>query len=157
TTAAKAVFAVHGGYAAPCDLARSRQWGVFAAPGRLDVLDVTTGKCLGRCRARGLPASCEVVRLSLDARRLLVVAKRNAASGRQLYTGWVWDLGKGTAEQFPWTEASVYFKDLQGAGWVSPDQFVLGNDGPVLFDLKTRAQVTGLSSMARSGLYAKGP
>src|SRR5262249_42278736 len=30
TTAARAVFAVHGGYAAPCDLARSRQWGVFA-------------------------------------------------------------------------------------------------------------------------------
>jgi hypothetical protein len=154
--AARAVFAVHGGYVGPCELTRGRQWGVFAAPGRLDVLDVLTGQCLGRCRAKGLPAKCETVRLSPDARRLLAVAKGDTVSPGHRYTGWVWDLDTGAAEQFPWTEVKHWVKELHGVGWVSPDQFILGNEGPALFDLKAKAQVTGVASFANRGLHADG-
>src|SRR5262249_8583556 len=154
---AQAVFAVRGGYATPCELARSRRWGVFAAPGRIDLIDVTTGKCLGRCRAKGLPARCDVVRLSPDTRRLLVVARRHAVSADRLSSGWVWDLTTGAAEQFPWGDPGANVKVLQGVGWIGPEQFVLGTEGPFLFDLKAKAQVTVMASLARLGLRRDGP
>ena len=68
--AAKAVFEVDGGYAAPVAWAPGRAWlAASTTAGHVDLVDAATGKCLGRCAA-GVPGRVTDLVVAPDAARL---------------------------------------------------------------------------------------
>src|SRR5262245_33528632 len=72
---AKALYEIDGGYSGPVDATPGRNWLALAADKHVDLIDVATGKCLGRCTADvpGSVAEISDVLASPDGARLAAV------------------------------------------------------------------------------------
>jgi hypothetical protein len=73
----KAAFEVDGGYTHVGEVAPDSQWVVLWTGKHADVLDASTGKCLGRCQAGGFDGRLQAFTLSPDGKHLAAA-----------FTGW---------------------------------------------------------------------
>jgi hypothetical protein len=144
---AKAVWETDGGYRPPVEMARGGRWAAFHAGTHVDLVDAATGRCLGRCRAREDIASPRAFSLSPDARRLIVMTKkdpytRSPDGAYEFYSGTVWDLATGAAESFPFgTRLANQFNDLHDARWIDPEHFAAFMTGLSVYDVRAKAMV----------------
>jgi hypothetical protein len=145
--AAKALWEVSGGYRLPSELARGSKWGAFHAGSHVDLIDTTSGQCLGRCRVQQSIADPVALSLSPDARRLLVVTKRpqftrSLDGAYEFYSGTLWDLTTGAAQAVPFgTTVANKFNDMHSVGWITPDHFIGFFLGLDVYDIRAKGMV----------------
>jgi hypothetical protein len=149
--AGKAVWEVEGGYAAPAELAPGRGWLAVSAGTYVDLIETTSGRCLGRCRTGGVDGTIRDVAVSPDGKRLAAVYPGAPARRKELFTAVVWDLTSGKAERVPFGTGS--FALLH---WGGPEQLVACSDRCELFDLRARDRV-GTYSMPKNYDRPLGP
>jgi hypothetical protein len=130
--AAKAVFEVAGGYAAPAASPPGGAWLAVAAGDHVDLLDSATGACLGRCRAGGAEEAVRDLALSGDARRLAVVFAGADPKAGPLKAQ-LWDLAAGRAELLTFGKGPYVT-----ACWPSPEHLVTVSGEQVLYDQVAR-------------------
>jgi hypothetical protein len=133
---ARAEFEVAGGYTAPVALAGDRTWLALAAGDYVDLLDNSTGACLGRCRAGGVNGAARDIALSPDGRRLAAVFSASDDPKTPKWIAQLWDLNQGQTEVLT-LGAGPY----QTACWVGPDHLAAFTNEFSLYDLSVRERV----------------
>jgi hypothetical protein len=131
--AARAVFEVAGGYAAPVAVAPGREWLAVAAGDHVDLLDSDSGKCLGRCRAGGVRGAVKDLILSKDSRRLAVIFPGPGDPKGGKLTAQLWDLDSGRADVL-----SFGSEPYVTACWAGPEHFATFTASNALYDLPVR-------------------
>jgi hypothetical protein len=102
-SAPRALFETAGGYTHVGALAPDRKWLVLWTGKHADILDTTTGTCLGRCQAGGFAGRLEHFTLAPDGKRLAALFTgwpRGMTAAGPGYTAVVWDLQTGKARLF---------------------------------------------------------
>jgi WD40 repeat protein len=130
---ARAVFEVAGGYTAPVALASGRGWLAVAAGDHVDLIDTSTGACLGRCRAGGVRGAVTDIALAPDGRRMAVVFPGPGDPKGGKFTAQLWDLGSGRADVLPFGSAPYVT-----ACWAGPEHFATFTANNALYDLPVR-------------------
>lgn len=149
--AGKAVFEVDGGYVGPLQMAPGRGWLAASTPEHVDILDASTGRCLGRCQAPDIPAWAwhAPALLSPDGKTLVRV--RNGGWFDPLNKGngarcalQLWDMATGATSEIPYGMAPA--KLLQ---WNGSRRLLAGNranNRDLLIDLDAHATIAELAA-----------
>src|SRR5262245_56868429 len=116
----KAYYEVKGGYRGPADYGPGRKWLAVAADEAVDLIDLGSGKCLGRFRRDGagllfLSVAVAPDGKSLSAVRPGVTAPRPGTRNPTAYVADLWDLTTGRATSVPFGETF-----LQVDSWSTP-------------------------------------
>ena len=149
-----------GGYTGGCCLVRGRSWGVFHAGQHIDLIDTSTGACLGRLHNTPEPQRPAFLALSPDGSRLVAFGSylNRHPSGvmtQDQHPARVWDLKDGTVRDFV-TRYDGY--GVSEVSWLTPDILVEGGRQLRMFDMAHEGQflgtVTPLSASAPDPLVS---